>query len=129
MVAFKAHHTLCNMLHATNCNKTVTKVLHDCFSFVTIFCMQHVAQCMVGLRPPYTSCNQVVTRVKQLCYRADTTLLQLLQATKLPQECIESVGREGMQFQCSVLKHQNSYEFIHDLKIVTIYNSSREYIS
>ena len=30
------------------------------------------------------SCNQVVTRVKQLCYRADTTLLQLLQATKLP---------------------------------------------
>ena len=30
------------------------------------------------------SCNQVVTRVQQLCYRADTTLLQLLQATKLP---------------------------------------------
>ena len=29
---------------------------------------------------------------------------------------IESVGREGMQLQCSVLKHQNSYEFIHDLK-------------
>ena len=32
------------------------------------------------------------------------------------QGCIESVGREGMQLQCSVLKHQNSYEFIHDLK-------------
>ena len=29
---------------------------------------------------------------------------------------IESVGREGMQRQCSVLKHQNSYEFIHDHK-------------
>ena len=29
---------------------------------------------------------------------------------------IESVGREGMQLQCSVLKHQNSYEFIHDFK-------------
>ena len=29
---------------------------------------------------------------------------------------IESVGPEGMQLQCSVLKHQNSYEFIHDLK-------------
>ena len=26
----------------------------------------------------------VVTRLQQLCYRADTTLLQLLQATKLP---------------------------------------------
>ena len=29
---------------------------------------------------------------------------------------IESVGQEGMQLQCSVLKHQISYEFIHDLK-------------
>ena len=30
------------------------------------------------------SCNQVVTRVLQLCYKAATTSLQLLQATKLP---------------------------------------------
>ena len=29
---------------------------------------------------------------------------------------IESVGREGMQLPCFVLKHQNSYEFIHDHK-------------
>ena len=35
---------------------------------------------------------------------------------KAGQGRIESIGREGMQLQCSVLKHQNSYEFIHDLK-------------
>ena len=29
---------------------------------------------------------------------------------------IKSVGQEGMQLQCSMLKHQNSYEFIHDHK-------------
>ena len=42
-----------------------------------------------GLNTPgnfvaHNSYNQVVTRVQQLYYRADTTLLQLLQATKLP---------------------------------------------
>ena len=29
---------------------------------------------------------------------------------------IESVGQEGMQCACSVLKCQNNYEFIHDIK-------------
>ena len=38
------------------------------------------------------SCNQVVTRVQQLCYRADTTLLQLLQATKLLQLCVDALA-------------------------------------
>ena len=34
----------------------------------------------------------------------------------LHQGRIESGGREGMQLPCSMLKHQNSYEFIHDHK-------------
>ena len=34
----------------------------------------------------------------------------------LSQGRIESIGQEAMQLQCSVLKHQNSYEFIHDHK-------------
>ena len=31
----KAHHTLCNMLHATNCNKAVTKLKQSCNTLVS----------------------------------------------------------------------------------------------
>ena len=38
----KAHHTLCNMLHATNCNKAVTKLKQSCNTLVTAL-LQFVA--------------------------------------------------------------------------------------
>ena len=35
MYVCKAHHTLCNMLHATNCNKAVTKLKQSCNTLVS----------------------------------------------------------------------------------------------
>ena len=33
------HHPLCNRVACNNCNTVVTKLLHDCFSFITTGCM------------------------------------------------------------------------------------------
>ena len=58
--------------HHNFVNKIVTRLSQQCCD--DLKASMHQATLLL-----FNSCNQVVTRVQQLCYRADTTLLQLLQ--------------------------------------------------
>ena len=79
------------------------------------------------LRPPYfvacNSCNQVVTRVQQLCYRADTTLLQLLQATKLP----GVLRPQHMHYQNRGLQY-DTYFFLATVLVVGLGKKVRSFV-